>query len=452
MGFLQDRRLPNLRTLRSLNTLQLLLGGGTILFLLFRVWLVRDAILDPSPRLFIDSEQYLSLAQSLLENGRYEDPTGQNIDLFRSPGYAGFLAIILAVSGRSLGFVIVVQLALNLACAVILAQLGPELGRPRVGGAAALVYLVSPNSFFWSVAIMSEMVFAAGLILCLLLTLRAVNGAFPTWMIGILLAFLAYIRPIGMYLIPIWVVAIYLAKRRTSSPSEALRSSLACFVASVVMISPWYIRNVVKHDEVVFATVSRTTIQSYHIGLVLADAKGISWEEAKTEAFAMGGGLDPILRLGVQYPASFLKVQLKGILRTSMGLEVPTWEKLISGFDNPAYGLMENALTGNLTALMDNFRSIFQAGDTGFLGLMLWGMGYNIFLLIASLLGLFRAQSLFDADLRFMAFLMVIVIGYLAIIPGAAGEARFRVPVEPLLAFLAGLTWLPKRNPNMVGS
>jgi hypothetical protein len=34
----------------------------------------------------------------------------------------------------------------------------------------------------------------------------------------------------------------------------------------------------------------------------------------------------------------------------------------------------------------------------------------------------------------------IITIAYLVMSPGAAGEARFRVPVEPILALMAGFS------------
>jgi 4-amino-4-deoxy-L-arabinose transferase-like glycosyltransferase len=400
------------------------------------------AIADPEPRFFVDSEQYLNLANNLLDNGRYQDPTGQGIDLFRSPGYAGFLAILLAISGRSVSVAILGQLVLNFISAILLVQIGRELGAKRAGVGAALILLASPNSLFWSVTIMSEGVFAFGLILTFLLSLKAIKGTFPGWGIGIILAILTYVRPIGLYLILIWAVAVYFGRLHWSDRKAALKTSVGVLLTSVLLLAPWYFRNLVSYDEPVFATVSRTTIQSYHLGLTLVDAEGISWEEAKIEVFESGGGLTTVIETMTTHPASFAKVQIKGIVRTILGIEIPTWEKLVTGKDNQGYGLLDSVLQGNISGIITTVKNILDNGDISFLILLIWGMGFNVVLYGLCLISLLRLKNVQDRGLRFAVVLAILSIGYLFIVPGAAGEARFRVPIEPLLAFIAGMFWL----------
>jgi hypothetical protein len=45
-----------------------------------------------------------------------------------------------------------------------------------------------------------------------------------------------------------------------------------------------------------------------------------------------------------------------------------------------------------------------------------------------------------------LAALLVVSLFYLLIIPGVAGESRFRVPADPLLALAAGMAFLPGRK------
>jgi len=42
-----------------------------------------------------------------------------------------------------------------------------------------------------------------------------------------------------------------------------------------------------------------------------------------------------------------------------------------------------------------------------------------------------------------LAIVVVVTVACIILIPGAAGQARFRVSVEPLLALLAGFIWAP---------
>jgi hypothetical protein len=52
---------------------------------------------------------------------------------------------------------------------------------------------------------------------------------------------------------------------------------------------------------------------------------------------------------------------------------------------------------------------------------------------------------------RAVAILALLTAAYIILSPGAAGQARFRVSAEPLLALLAGLAWVtvePARRPG----
>jgi hypothetical protein len=54
-------------------------------------------------------------------------------------------------------------------------------------------------------------------------------------------------------------------------------------------------------------------------------------------------------------------------------------------------------------------------------------------------------------ELRTIAVLFLVIMLYLIVTPGAAGEARFRVPVEPILAFLSAMTLMPRPERNLAG-
>jgi hypothetical protein len=65
-------------------------------------------------------------------------------------------------------------------------------------------------------------------------------------------------------------------------------------------------------------------------------------------------------------------------------------------------------------------------------------------------MGFIRMVRYGEIELRTMGFLILVIMLYLIVIPGAAGEARFRVPAEPILAFLSAMTIMPKPEKNLV--
>ncbi|OGO17851.1 MAG: hypothetical protein A2Z14_16300 [Chloroflexi bacterium RBG_16_48_8] len=88
------------------------------------------------------------------------------------------------------------------------------------------------------------------------------------------------------------------------------------------------------------------------------------------------------------------------------------------------------------------YSEMMSEGDQPSLLLNLWGLAYTLILVIASLIGAIRGLKRGNRHLRGLIILALLTIAYLVLSPGAAGEARFRVPVEPLLAFHAALTFL----------
>lgn len=41
-----------------------------------------------------------------------------------------------------------------------------------------------------------------------------------------------------------------------------------------------------------------------------------------------------------------------------------------------------------------------------------------------------------------MILLALLSIAYFVLIPGASGQARFRIPIEPFLAYISGFGWI----------
>jgi hypothetical protein len=81
---------------------------------------------------------------------------------------------------------------------------------------------------------------------------------------------------------------------------------------------------------------------------------------------------------------------------------------------------------------------LLQDGHYLQFGITTWALGFDLVLyalLASSLLIFLRRQTLCG----WCWLLIVIVVGYLLVVPFAAGQARFRVPADPLLTSLAGL-------------
>jgi hypothetical protein len=291
---------------------------------------------------------------------------------------------------------------------------------------------------------MTEILFTVGLLLAMLMMWRVVRDQFPLWPVGILLGVLTLIRPISLYLMLIWGVWLLLSSFLKTTWIPARRKIAQFFLLSLLVVIPWFLRNYQKHGEFTLSTVSATTISSFHLALSLVEAEEISWEEAKLTVMEMESDGSALLSIIRSYPGDFIKVQVRGIARTVLGTEVGTWMKLISGQPYEGSGILNALLSGNLSAIKDAITNISTSNPTGAIMLLAWGILYTLAISVLSIFGFIRMMRYGDVELRYMGILILVTMLYLIVTPGAAGEARFRVPVEPMLAFLSAMTLLPK--------
>jgi hypothetical protein len=407
-------------------------------------------MIEPNRGITIDSEQYLSLAQSILDDQRYESLLAPQLDLFRAPGYPVFLTGVLWLTGGSLMAVVLVQYALGLLCAYLLYLLGKVSMNEHVGILGSILFLLSPNALFWSATIMTEILFTVGLLLALFMTWRVVREQFPLWPIGLLLGGLSLIRPIGLYLMLIWGVWLLLGYLLKAAWIPTGRMIAQFFFMGLLVVTPWFLRNYHKHGELTLSTVSATTVNSFHLALSLVEAEEIGWEEAKLKVMEMESDGSALLSILRSYPGDFVKVQVRGIARTVLGTEVGTWMKLISGQPYTGSGILNALLSGNLSTIKEAIANISTSNSTSALFLLAWGILYTFMITVLSLMGFIHMIRYGEIELRTMGFLILVIMLYLIVIPGAAGEARFRVPAEPILAFLSAMTIMPKPEKNLI--
>ncbi len=434
----------------GLNRRNYIIAAGMLGLIIFRFALILNPMIETNRGITIDSEQYLSLAQSILDYQRYESPLSPQLDLFRAPGYPVFLTAVLWLTGGSLMAVVLVQYALGLLCSYLLYLLGKFSINERVGVLGSILFLLSPNALFWSATIMTEILFTVGLLLALFMTWRVVRDQFPLWPIGLLLGGLSLIRPIGLYLMLIWGVWLLLGYLLKAAWIPAGRMIAQFLFIGLLTVTPWFLRNYHKHGELTLSTVSATTVSSFHLALSLVEAEEIGWEEAKLKVMEMESDGSALLSIIRSYPGDFVKVQVRGIARTVLGTEVGTWMKLISGQPYEGSGILNALLSGNLSTIKEAIANISTSNSTSALFLLAWGILYTFMIAIMSLIGFIRMMRYGEVELRTMGILILVIMVYLIVIPGAAGEARFRVPAEPILAFLSAMILIPKLNKNSV--
>jgi 4-amino-4-deoxy-L-arabinose transferase-like glycosyltransferase len=425
---------------------RLLLPLGLALILSIRLALLVPAVSRPERSLLTDSQGYLDLAEGLRTRGVFEAPAF--VESIRTPGYPVFLAIVQSVTGREVAPVIVVQVLLSIAVAGMVYLTGAQAAGPSVGWAGAFLWALNPNGLFWSFTIMSESLFAfllAGSLLLVVLALRRDSlGMYGLG--GLALGLATLVRPIGIYLIPCWFVVLLLEGLRRHGLRRGWRAAAVLGLVAYGLVFAWAARNYMAHGEFFFSKTTGVTLRSYMLARALADARGVSRSEA---AQVMSDSTDLAVlarQIFSESPWSYPRVIAAGIARTALGTEVDTWLFLF-GLRGTGQGLLTSLLKGDVAEAMAAVARLFAPRALALSGwLLLWGGLYAIGAWLAAIVGWIRKHANLDSTGATAHWLAALSAIYLVVVPLANGDARFRAPVDPLLAFLAGVLWLNWRG------
>jgi 4-amino-4-deoxy-L-arabinose transferase-like glycosyltransferase len=427
------------------------LGSGTrprrilqlaliLALLLPRLVLVWNGFAAPQRSLLTDSAGYLELAESIRLEGRFH--ASEHEESLRTPGYPAFLALVQAIFGERLGFVILVQILLTLVTAWLVFRSARALGGERVGLAAVWLYALSPNALFWAGTVMTETFFAFWLALALALLIQAVQR--DSWRrgaaSGLALGLAVLTRPIGLYLIPLWAVGALVAAWRRTPHRRALANAVVLLLAALTPVLTWQTRNLLVHDSFRLTASFRTVFVDYTAASTLGEARGISRDEAAAQLRqspdAFAAALDAVRR----YPGSLVRVSLQGIARTALGTEAGTWLGILNGEAYQSSGLLESLLRGDLRGTADALSLRLQASEDRLgTALLLWGLLYSAAVYLLGFRGLMRLRRLQPGNLGWLCAVVLLSTGCLIVLPLTIGDARFRVPVEPLLALLGSM-------------
>ena len=422
---------PN-RTLRNL------LLGGLGIILILRLLVLIPIFRAPGLVQLIEHNTYLELATSMLERGTYEGYSRDNIDLVRTPIYPLFAAGVLGVSGQNLAYLALAQVLLTMVTCGLVFLVGREIFGETAAVASAWVFALSPTSLFVALTALTETLFAVLLALSVYLLVRYWRTPDLKWAVGsaVLLGLNTLVRPIGIWLIPLWAVLI-LINQTEPNVRRRMQTAGAILLAGTLVLIPWQLRNYFVADQFTLTPVGEKTIRNWMIAPGLAEARGFTREQAVSEIASQDDEQAYLLEIIRTYPKPVLIAQLTGIYRTVVGFEYGTWMILLGVDRRPGREYVNAALARNLDKTVQAGQELLQGGYTAQFWIPTWALGFNLvyyFLMVSSVLVL-RKKGL----CVWCYVLLAAVVGYLLVVPFAAGQARFRVPPEPLMAVLAGL-------------
>jgi len=427
-------------------------------FLLLRLALVILPLRNPEGGILLDSTKYIALASSLVNTGRYAEATGQ--DVIWPPGYPVFVAVASAWSQTSPAAVALAQLGLTCAIGILLVTLTSQLANPGAARTAGWLYALSPSAALWALTVMSETLFTALLVASALAWVTALRrrSAAWGWVCGILLGMGALVRPLGLVLVPLWCLVTLIGVSRLGRRRWATRLGMTIGLGAIVVAVPWAARNLIVHGQFTFSGVAGRTFYNFNIAQVKATAEHTTRDLAASQIGASGSEFRDSLNVISDYPFAFLYEQAKGVFRTALGLEAGSWARLL-GYPEAlrgGLGVVSTMLAGDITGSLLKVESLLSSPQTAPILVIAAVAEAHSFVLYALLIVLLaygreRAGGIVGVGLGLSVALLMLV-------PAAAGQARFRIPAEPFLAFLAASGWqvlrtkLSKRKPNGLGS
>jgi 4-amino-4-deoxy-L-arabinose transferase-like glycosyltransferase len=202
-----------------------------------------------------------------------------------SAGHPPLLVVILAAAtklgARSFGAHRVVVALIGAAVVPVLALLGAELGGWRTGVIAAAIAAVYPNLWLYDGLLMPEALAGLLVALALLVSMRYMRTGRTSFLIGlgVIIGLGALARGELLFLVPLLVLPLCVARREQSVPDRLRTAGLVTVIAALV-IAPWAIYNLQRFEKPVFiSTAQDTTIGGANCDAVYHGSRIGAWSD-----------------------------------------------------------------------------------------------------------------------------------------------------------------------------
>jgi 4-amino-4-deoxy-L-arabinose transferase-like glycosyltransferase len=410
---------------------------------------------DPRKLHAPDSYGYEQLALNLLRHGVFSSQPAPPYtpDLLRTPVYPAVIAAVFGVVGPRPGAVAGLQILLGGATALATFWLGRRLGlSDRAATVAALVVAVDPVSVMTASLLLTETLFTALLVLGIGLLVRhwQTGRARPLAGAALAIGLAALTRPV-LQLLPVFLLPLFALAGRGAPLRATVRAGILFVLLALALPGAWTYRNHREAGLAALTSAGEGVLYWYWARAVLAEAEGISQETAleRLRGDARGATGD-----AVDAPAERVTLrrrQALAILARHPGLTLAMLARSAGRlFGDPGYtltctlldpssrevecfpgratmnepGLFDRALGRLLT--MSRVQQLTLVGSGLLLGAVYLGAAFG---------GL-----AFAGERRWLALaLLVVIVAYLTLFSlGAQADSRFRIPLLPFLAVLAG--------------
>jgi hypothetical protein len=418
------------------------------LVMLLRVGVVLAAhASDPSLAVTDDTRSYVDPARSLEEDGTFNHSPRSPVPEFgRTPGYPAFVAAIETVFGEGNTAILAVQTALSALSVLVAILIALRLsGSTVVALGAGALLAIDPAQTATGEIVGTEALSAVLFTVTAYAGVRFVQSNFAArWGVayGVSLALATYVRPTPYYFVIVVVgILVVMGARHREWRRALVRGGAAFLLPCILLLGAWNVRNAVEIGSWRFSSIEAINLYWYRAADVIAEEKGIGFEEARTE-------LTKRLSDG-QVPAFEYE-------RYKSGQLPPAWSSRQSEYYDRAYSaaidiLLDQPLATGRQFAQGIYSQVVQSGwqdafaSLGFkavpqpipaVGLIfVWGVeGLAV---VGAVLSLRRGGVLFWAHVLTIGLPLYTI--FVSAGAEAAAGSRFRIPIWPIIAVYAAI-------------
>lgn len=374
-----------------------------------------------------------------------------------TPGYPGFLTAIYALTGGSRLTVILIQILLNVGLLVLLYRFTKKRFNQKAALWAGLILTVDLNMIFFTTQLTTETLFTFLLFTCIVFILRFLESKkiYHAIYAGGLLGAATLVRPIALYFtFPVLIVLFLAWLINRKNLWRSLAGWAIILVIQLALITPWIIRNRIVFGQGFYTTISDVNLYKYHAvplkSILEEKPRPVAAQELENEAIR---GENP------QNEAEFYRLYGKRARQYLLAHPFPYMASLIGGgfgallypaplqemglyfhgdqFQVPP-GVSQEVSSLVASGRLDDAIGVIWEKRIKYLGvLLLTGIILYGLIHIAKLTSGVRAYVI--KGLRSPCMLLFLVSGlYFLGLLSFGFSPRARLPVEPLLAILAG--------------
>jgi len=381
-----------------------------------------------------DSEEYGSLAESIIQNHIFS--SGGEINTLRAPGYPFFVATFKMI-GNSYFVVTLAQIFLVFSSVIIIRRLGALFHSHKVGEVASTIFLLNPLVLTLSLIILTDILFLFLFLFGFYLAFSSHYSKSKIIFTSIIFALAIYVRPMGVFALPIFV-APFLASKL--SISEKLKSIIIMIFIVLVAVSPWIYRNYKLTGVADFTSFKAINLADYAVPLFLSNQNNTTLAEERVNLeneIGLTRGQWSDLRFSKQvssvaqkiileHPFDYMKYHIFSSLPFIFSSSI---QDTIITYKEAMHIQNQFIKTGAINHLVSREWRLFFESITS----IWWKIGERMFWLVVYIVGI---GVVWKERKRKMTWAFIFIPIYLMILAGPAANARYAIQGLPFVLIL----------------